>query len=384
MKNKKSQKLWFNGIIAFGVLFVIAAVVFRVFDIDVLPSQLYGALLGTVITAIITVFLLNGQSENEMKREKDSKVFENKIRVYSEFADKMWGMYADEEITEQEITELRLLCFKSLVFYLDDEQVKMMTAEVQRFNPNSSIDTLNAIASITKLLQDNLNGSEQIHVENLKKLYGSFTNKIASQNDDVIVASNSGSTSLEHSHSGADKQSDFASSYWHFNMLDVQKQLLAIKSKKYFLALIEYGEEWRSNAVKRVNAGDIVFLFQRGGPGYVGAFRVIEPRVHIVESVSKDESSPERILMRKDDLYGGVDDGATHVSGLQVEPIAFNYKGVGYPSVRRRTIERMNEESAKWLINKFKGNDLPKGHESGIGYIDAETKIECVHANMIS
>lgn len=382
MKNKKSQKLWFNGIIAFGILFVCAAVIFRIFDIDVLPSQLYGALLGTVITAIITVFLLNGQSENEMKREKDSKVFENKIQVYSEFTDKLWGMLDDEVISLEEITELRKLCFKNLVFYLNNEQAEELQKCISKIaNPtdkDKEDSDIEAIAAITRILQENLfDGDKLIETGRFRSLYNSFKKQPSEAseilNSDIELKDTTSSMSIQTS----------KPTFWHFNMLDVQKQIDAIKSGNYFLALIEYGENWRSNSVLQVKPNDVVFLFQRGGPGYVGVFRVIEPRVHVVENISKDESSREREQLKKDDLYGGHSDGATHISGLQVAPIAFNYKGVGYPSVRRRTIERMNEESAKWLINKFKGNDLPKGHEAGIGYIDAETKIECPHANII-
>ena len=72
----KNKNLWLYGIIAFTILFIASAVIFRVLNVEILPSQFYGALIGVVITAIITVFLLQGQTANEEKRERSIKVFE--------------------------------------------------------------------------------------------------------------------------------------------------------------------------------------------------------------------------------------------------------------------------------------------------------------------
>lgn len=85
----KKKNLWLYGIIAFSLLFIATAILFRIFEIEILPSQFYGALIGVVITAIITVFLLQGQTANEAQRDKDVRIFEEKIKVYSEFTEKM-------------------------------------------------------------------------------------------------------------------------------------------------------------------------------------------------------------------------------------------------------------------------------------------------------
>jgi uncharacterized membrane protein len=76
MKNKN----WiFNGIIiAFTVFFIASAVIFNVFEIEILPAQFYGALIGVFITAIVTAFLLRGQTEGNEKRDKNVKIFEKK------------------------------------------------------------------------------------------------------------------------------------------------------------------------------------------------------------------------------------------------------------------------------------------------------------------
>ncbi|MFV0140912.1 hypothetical protein OBK16_13655 [Empedobacter falsenii] len=95
----KNKNLWLYGIIAFTILFIASAIIFRVSNIEILPSQFYGALIGVVITAIITVFLLQGQTANEEKRERSIKVFEKKQDVYHEFLDNLKEIIKDGEIT---------------------------------------------------------------------------------------------------------------------------------------------------------------------------------------------------------------------------------------------------------------------------------------------
>lgn len=96
---KKTKNLWLYGIIGFTFLFIISAIVFRVFDLDILPSQFYGALIGVVITAIITVFLLKGQTANEEQRERSIKVFEKKQDIYHNFMENLKEIIKDGKIT---------------------------------------------------------------------------------------------------------------------------------------------------------------------------------------------------------------------------------------------------------------------------------------------
>jgi hypothetical protein len=94
----KSNNLWLYGIIAFSFVFIASSVIFRVFEVEILPSQFFGALIGVVITAIITVFLLQGQTANEEQRERSIKVFEKKQDIYHEFLEKLKEIIKDGEI----------------------------------------------------------------------------------------------------------------------------------------------------------------------------------------------------------------------------------------------------------------------------------------------
>jgi len=82
---KKKDYLFYAVIIAFIMLFLASAVIFKEYNVGALPVQFYGALIGVFITAIVTAFLLRGQTEGDEKREKSVKVFEKKQEIYHDF-----------------------------------------------------------------------------------------------------------------------------------------------------------------------------------------------------------------------------------------------------------------------------------------------------------
>lgn len=115
-----SSRKWGYGIGVFTLIFVVVSISFRLLDINDLPSQISGTLFEVVITAIITVFLLNGQSASEEKRDKGVLVFEKKQEVYHNFLEHLKQLIMDGEITiatqkenpQETIDELKDLLFE--------------------------------------------------------------------------------------------------------------------------------------------------------------------------------------------------------------------------------------------------------------------------------
>ena len=93
MSNKNNSKKIFIGleilIIIFALIFLITSVLFKVFGITDIWSQLTGTLLGTIITAIVTVLLLGVQTDKEIGHDKDVGVFEKKQEVYHNFINEL-------------------------------------------------------------------------------------------------------------------------------------------------------------------------------------------------------------------------------------------------------------------------------------------------------
>lgn len=85
MKSKKKNKITTVLIIIFAVIFIVTSILFKLFGITNIWSQITGTLLGTIITAIVTVSLLNVQTDKEIGHDRDVGVFEKKQEVYHNF-----------------------------------------------------------------------------------------------------------------------------------------------------------------------------------------------------------------------------------------------------------------------------------------------------------
>ena len=136
--------IFYGVILALVLLFIASSVVFKVFQIEILPSQFFGALIGVFITAIVTAFLLRGQTEGDEKREKSVKVFEKKQEVYYNFLERLKEIIQDGEIhigTKNEdgsvnnsVDELKDLIFQFayLQLHTSEETINGVVEKVSR------------------------------------------------------------------------------------------------------------------------------------------------------------------------------------------------------------------------------------------------------------
>ena len=107
-------------IIIFALVFLITSVLFKVFGITDIWSQLTGTLLGTIITAIVTVLLLGVQTDKEIGHDKDVGIFEKKQEVYHNFINELEKITQDgmvnvpgvEGYNENEPDELQHLIYQ--------------------------------------------------------------------------------------------------------------------------------------------------------------------------------------------------------------------------------------------------------------------------------
>ena len=101
---KKNDKLLWPVILAL-VAFVIA-VLFRIFSLSDIWAQMFGAFIGAMITVIITLLLLKSQTSSEEEKERNSKIFEEKLRIYQEFLKKLCEVVKDMNIEKSKEIEL--------------------------------------------------------------------------------------------------------------------------------------------------------------------------------------------------------------------------------------------------------------------------------------
>lgn len=100
------MKLTQNRIVVITALLAIVACFFsiylRLFTPKDLWYEMFAAVLGVVITAIITMILLRGQSDNAVEQERASKVFEEKLRIYQEYLQTLYEVIKDGCLSDEE------------------------------------------------------------------------------------------------------------------------------------------------------------------------------------------------------------------------------------------------------------------------------------------
>lgn len=85
-------------IVFFAFVFLVTSVLFKVFGITNIWSQITGTLLGTIITAIVTVSLLNAQTDKEISHDRDVGIFEEKQKTYHKFIETLENITQDGKI----------------------------------------------------------------------------------------------------------------------------------------------------------------------------------------------------------------------------------------------------------------------------------------------
>ena len=104
MKTKISNT---NISILLGLLALGVAVAFRLFSEADLWFQMFSAILGVIITIIITNLLLNSQTTNDIERERNSEIFKEKLRIYQEFLQALYEVLKEEQVTPDEAMRLQ-------------------------------------------------------------------------------------------------------------------------------------------------------------------------------------------------------------------------------------------------------------------------------------
>ncbi len=103
------NKTWRAVSLVLGfVMFIGIALVTNLFERGDLPVQVSGALLQSVITAVMTYFLLSGQTAQEELKERQVKVFEKKQEVYHHFIEVLMGVVRKGEVRVGVEREARL------------------------------------------------------------------------------------------------------------------------------------------------------------------------------------------------------------------------------------------------------------------------------------
>lgn len=105
------------------------AVYLKLYTGEELWYEMFAAIIGVIITAVITMMLLVGQTDNEEKREKKGKVFEEKLRIYQEYLTTLYKVIKDGKNSNSEKLKL---AFKtsSVAMHCEHDRVEKISESV--------------------------------------------------------------------------------------------------------------------------------------------------------------------------------------------------------------------------------------------------------------
>lgn len=372
----KVVKYMFIVFITILILVAIASYFNYRYDNAVGPN-LITAFVGVAVSALVTLVLLKGQTKDEEEKDKNIQLFQYKQQCYTDFIRKVWACKSldDFDKVEESMRNLIFVVNKDTLSELAN-LLKQARKECETYDKVTS-----TYAAITKLLRDDLlkdkEGVDAASIEEVFKAcyYGAEENDVRPKvNEDiqeqhVSIEDNNNNISFNNNALQTiwEEYEKGNVQCWHFNAWTPETQSKSLEERddtgNALLSLFEYGEDWRTQRLRQVNKGDIVFLFYRGGSGYVGMYRatgtvVISPKGegYLLEvNDIKDKIVPLEEAEQYD-IYGELRGGATSVASIRVEPeiTKADMKQTYNPiNVIRQTIVRTGEDNTWELLHYF-------------------------------
>ena len=358
-------------------------------------NQLIGIIAAAAISGVITVLLLIEQSntqkqmlnqqeetrkemleeqrKKDLAKDKDVKIYSNKIAAFSAFNREVWTKDLDNsEKTPEIIENIRKQLYSRVILYLNASEIK----EIISFIPDNKANNFPVVlAGIINVLnrnaeknivekEDNEQYDKDYHqaCQALWEKFNEWSGEFE-EAQDIVLTSNGTSRSLKKLQA------------WHFCEWSTL-QLDKLDNGFNELSLIEYGEYWRTGLVKQVKKGDLVFLF-RGAKKYSGAFiakgwRVFEydenrnvteitsdgiPPVLPVGQVNSLNDSAIQEIVKEYDIYESFkNNNSTSCANVVIdERLCYLREGVENPGgTYRKTISRYYEGYAVKLLEAFK------------------------------
>lgn len=352
----------------FVVVFVIATIL-NLFGLLQSYQQFVAVLLSAAATYVIVVITISRQSSQQESRDKNIKIYQKKLEVYSKFNALLWSV--DDK---SDFDKVKDMCMQELIFVISENRIQKLTEALKSIKDNFENEdkVKESYSIITAILRADLKGEDNNSLEKehnkILKVFNAINqneviNDYAAEEKTVLDECE---YELKHPEI---KQilEDYEGSRiqcWHFNALDVKIQNNALKGGNGYLSLIEYGEDWRTERLKQVKNGDIIFLFNRGGSGYVGLYRATDTIVLRVDNgnIYMSKNGGEEKIISDDeakqyDIYYAIGDGATLVSDIKVEAILTRNHSWNPIGTMRQTIVRPNADNVWELLKYFDSDD---------------------------
>lgn len=181
-----------KAILVVAILVVIAcsfAVYLRLFTGEELWYEMFAAVLGVIITAVITMILLRGQSDDDVERERAAKVFGEKLRIYQDYLHTLCDVIKDHSLSDKEKIRLEFQT-SYIAMHCDSKYITTVSSAVKDLIeyccPDDDGENLN---------RKNKSGSPDPLLDNLFRIVEAFRKDL--YGDDFIFDVNHKQSTLE-------------------------------------------------------------------------------------------------------------------------------------------------------------------------------------------
>lgn len=169
-------------LLAIGIPAAIVAIFFFVFQPDFwaqLLAIIASAFLGAGATAWLTNTLLSNQQESEEAKEKNIKVYEEKLRIYQEFLNCLYDVIKDGKVTNEEAIRLQFQT-SYITMHTESEQIKNIAEQVKNIvndvKEDNNAQLMQRLFDIVKVFKKELySNPTDIDTENIAKAVESFS-----------------------------------------------------------------------------------------------------------------------------------------------------------------------------------------------------------------
>ena len=129
-KRRSTVILVVIGVFLLISVFCLVPIIFGIYDNMSLWPNFYGALMGVILTAVTTVVLLLGQTSSEEEKERNTKVFEEKINVYKEFLQIFCKIIEDGKIDKTNKIQLQFQ-LSYIAMHTKSKHIKQISSQVK-------------------------------------------------------------------------------------------------------------------------------------------------------------------------------------------------------------------------------------------------------------
>lgn len=326
------------------------------------------ALVGAALFALVTLVLLYRKTKNEQAINTSVEFYKKKLEAYTEFNEILWKTDSNiKAITEK---------WQNVIFYLPTAKIEQLSDLMKDLDVAEEDSSYEIKAKMSYLLKCDLQGKDYSKSSDITKTIAD----IAKLYKNVIKPSTDQEATLA-SEQSVIKWTNFNNelyesidntnvTYWHFCAYDATIQDRALSKDNNRLSLMEWGTDKRTNQLRQVHPGDVIFLFNSGGAGYVGMYKAIGKEIitHLkndnkfkVETYDRMDIRSEDVIettSQEADIYGALNEGGDYVASIFVEEVSSlrgksrNPIGVAY----RQTISRINNrEYCDTILRYFDG-----------------------------